>query len=114
MVVSKASGAITNTSCYENGIGKVILGLDSHLDPKSIHRDCIVRRDSDCKNHRNNTCSWCDWVKCSNNIDIEIIDRCEGLMTVLKTEKVSPLEVTSNTSEWFCIRRFSFILIKSI
>ena len=44
----------------------------------------------------------------ASNLDQEIIDRYEGLITSLKMKKISPLTVMSNIPEWFRMRRFSF------
>ena len=84
MAVSNASRAIINALCYTNGTGNITLCLDSHLDPNSIHWECVIKHDSDYKKCKNNTCLWHNCIKYSNNID-----RCKELMTSLKMKKIS-------------------------
>ena len=50
MRVSNSSGAKINVSYYRNGTGQVILGLNSHLDPNTIHWYCVMKSDCDYKN----------------------------------------------------------------
>ena len=106
MSISNASGETINASSYRNGMKKVALGLNYHLDSNVIHWDCVIKNESDYKNYRNNSYEWHIFIHCKKGITSDLICRHDIVLHELKDEKITPLKRCSNMTEWFCVRGF--------
>ena len=82
------------------------MGLDSHLESNAMHWDCAIKCDSHHKKHRNNTQLWHECITLHSK------ECCIWLLTKLKEEDIATLTVKSNTTKYFCMRRFSFVWTK--
>ena len=71
--VIKASGVTINASCYRNGNGSHIMGLDSHLSSNSIHWNFSIKYDSNCRKHKNDTCSWYECMQHREGITLHSV-----------------------------------------